>query len=83
MAVGLVMCPRPFVVTQKSSILQVSVTAQPLDIVKMSGNFQYEWAHEIEQIEIRDSGPRLNVTFRFVKNHHVKCPLYKNKSKRS
>jgi len=40
---------------------------------------QYEWAHEIEQSQIRDYGPRLNFTFRFVVSHHFKCPLYNSK----
>ena len=26
--------------------------------------------------DIEDCGPRLNFTFRNVRNHHPKCPLY-------
>ena len=63
--------------------MQVSLTAQPLDILKMTKNFQYEWAHEIEQSQIRDYGPRLNFTFRFVASNHFKCPLYKSKLNKS
>ena len=72
------MCPRPFVLTHKASEVQLGVTAQPLDIIKMCGNFQYEFLHEIEPSKTKNYGPRLNFTFRFIANHHFKCKSSKN-----
>ena len=37
--------------------------------------------YEIEQSLMRDYGPRLNLTFRFVARHHFRCPLYKKQNK--
>ena len=48
----------------------------------MTKNFQYT-SHEIEQSQIRDYGPRLNFTFRFVVSHHFKYPLDKSKLNKS
>jgi hypothetical protein len=42
-----------------------------------------EWAHEIEQSQIRDYGPRSNFTFRFITSHNFMCHLYKSKSNKS
>ena len=47
-----------------------------IDIIKMSGYFQYDFLHAIPPADIEDCGPRLNFTFRNVRNHHPKCPLY-------
>ena len=60
----------------KASGIQISVTADTFDILKVTGRFQYEWTHEIEPTH-SDLGPRLNATFRSVEKHHYKCPSYK------
>ena len=64
---------------RKNSDSLTHVTACPLDILVMEGNFQRDYRHQIIPCSY-ESGPRINFTFRTIINH---CPGWERGVERS
>ena len=57
------------------SQLQMSVVADPLDIVLITGHFQTEFHHRVPETKV-DVGPRIDFSFRKITRHHFKCDCF-------
>ena len=62
-------------VKHSESKIQFSIFAEPLDILIMSGGFQWEFKHSVPKDLNGPKGPRINFTFRTIVSHRPECQL--------
>jgi len=70
-----ILCQREFKLRCSRTHIKYSAYTNQYDFLVMTGQFQKDFYHKVAEIP-DECGPRINFTWRFIREHNDSCPLF-------